>query len=154
MFIVRATRSLTAERALRITWPLAVCASLVGVLTCWTEATRPAWAQGDSAATSLSFRVERLEAELHRVGEPTTEVIIRNGDDRGNDLEFDAVLENGENVLRSGAIPSLSLLGDPSEADEPLKAEIDPGKTIADARVFVVNITGLTRWPVDEVDKP
>lgn len=138
MSILGAMRLLMADRAMRIPLYLAMYLCLIGVLICWPGTSQVAWVHDHSAVPSLSFRVERLEAKLHKAGEPTTEVIIRNGDDKGNDLEFDAVLHNGEDMLRSGTTPSLSLLGDP------LKLDVQKGKKWTDAEVFVRNDSDLS----------
>jgi hypothetical protein len=117
MSILKATRFKMPPGAPRVTLLLGMCASLIGVLVCWPGISSPAWAQGNSGAPSLGFRVERLEAELHKAGEPTTEVIVRNGNDQDNDLEFDAVLQNSGGLFRTGTTPSLKFLGDPLELE-------------------------------------
>jgi hypothetical protein len=143
MSIRKATRLLTAADTLRVILLLALCASLVGVLVCWLGISRPAWAQSDPVAPSLSFRVEQLEAEVKEEGEPATEVVVRNGNDKDNDLEFEASLRDGGG-LHIEPTQTLNLLGDPSESGDLLKSEIDSGKTIATARVFVLNNSSLS----------
>ena len=56
---------------------------------CWLGDSRPAWAQGSSAGpVTYKFSVDRLEVEAQDKNGTSKQVIVRNGADQDDDLEF------------------------------------------------------------------
>jgi hypothetical protein len=81
-------KSRTTPASFRMPLRVGACSLVAAILVCYSGDTRSAWAREDATTQTYEFTADQLEVEVDTKTKPPTDVVVRNGNDKDDDLEF------------------------------------------------------------------